>query len=1610
MTVVKPSPDAVTGGQSSSEQDAAYKLLIELLTYQFAFPVKWIDTQKELFAGNKSIQRVIEIGPAKVLSTMARRSAKRVTGDSDLANSTEREFLFINEPEDARKINFEYDRDVASEAKEPLASSHPLTGHQPSAVQNNTPPSPIQPPPAITAPQLATAIASAVADVDLTPTDIILALVGQKLRRAFDQVPLQEHIRVLSAGKSVLQNELIGDLAAEFGDLPEGSEDLPLGALGDRLTSGFSGKPGKPMKKLLERLFTAKMPAGFNQGEVETHLRSRWGLEVNRQTAVLCFAVTMEPAARLANAEKAREFLDSVVARYAVHAGISLQMQSSAAAEQQQHGGSTAQVDAAALEALKTDQNKYLRKQFEVLARHLNMDTQSVTEGSALNEETQRKVSDWQAELDDEFLTGTQGIFDARKQRRYGSWWNWVREDVARLLRSKMAQESISHEQLQALLNRWTPAFEDMLKYYAQQAEGPARELAKDLLNHKPREQDHLPIFRYSQAAMAPRTEISAEGQLHYSEVPRSESKVGTSETTTYCSVVEHDGYVNLRRRRNGQWQIDAQLTRAFLRTLSVGTTDGLSFAGKTALITGAGPGSIGAEVVRGLLSGGARVIVTTSRAPSSAATFFRQIYKDSGAQGSELILVPFNAASKRDCEELVMHIYNEGKGGLNTDLDFVVPFAAIPETGRELNGIDAKSELAHRAMLVNVLRLLGYIKEAKEQRRSMGRPAVVVLPLSPNHGNFGGDGLYSESKIALETLFNRFHSESWSSYLSIAGAVIGWTRGTGLMSANNIVAEGIEALQVLTFSPAEMAFNVLALLSPSMVALADEGPVYADLSGGLQGFEGLKDKLAAVRDGIATKQRVRQALVAERLSDEEILHGPSLPRDEATGATRSNIRQGFPRLSPHSEMIAGLQDLAGTTDLSRTVVVVGFSELGPWGSSRTRWQMESTGKLTQDGLTEMAWAMGLITHIDGVVKGKPYVGWVDKKTGETVQEVDLAARYGKHIMSHAGIRVINPGPLNGYDPAKKEFLHEVVLDEPLPPFEASKALAESFKLRHGDKVTIQPKSPGSDTWMVSVRQGATFLVPKTIPSHQTVAARPPSGWDPATYGIPDDIVAQVDPITLYVLCCVSEAFFSAGIEDPFELWEHMHVSELANCLGTGAGGLQATRSMYRHRLLDDKPVQSDIMQETFLNSMAAWTNMLILGAAGPIKTPSGTCATAVESLDTACEAIQSGRVKAAIVGGVDDFGEEASHEFNNMKATSHAEEETAKGRLPSEMSRPTASSRAGFMEAAGCGVQIVMTAEMALQMGLPIHGIIAYSQLAGDGVGRSIPAPGQGVLTAARETPVAAQSPLLDLPYRRAKLDEQLADIRKWRQTKWADSADAQIIEAATARRIRDAQYMWNTNIRQLDPNISPMRAALSAWGLSIDDIQVASLHGTSTKANDVNESHVINQQMVHLGRHAGNPVFVICQKYLTGHPKGAAGAWMLNGCLQVIETGLVPGNRNADDVDAELRGFEHLLYPSEAIQTAPGTIKACMLTSFGFGQKGGIVLIVSPRLLFAALRPERYESYRDQVGRRQRRVDRAFQLAMMQNAVFRAKERPAWASAGRDTATVFLDPEARF
>ncbi|CRK34185.1 hypothetical protein BN1708_019416, partial [Verticillium longisporum] len=121
---------------------------------------------------------------------------------------------------------------------------------------------------------------------------------------------------------------------------------------------------------------------------------------------------------------------------------------------------------------------------------------------------------------------------------------------------------------------------------------------------------------------------------------------------------------------------------------------------------------------------------------------------------------------------------------------------------------------------------------------------------------------------------------------------------------------------------------------------------------------------------------------------------------------------------------------------------------------------------------------------------------------------------------------------------------------EDLEPFEASKETAEEFKREHGDKVEIF-EIPESGEYIVRMKKGAGLWIPKALRFDRLVAGQIPTGWDAKKYGVPEDIIDQVDPVTLFVLVSVAEALLSSGITDPYEFYKYVHVSEVGNCIGS---------------------------------------------------------------------------------------------------------------------------------------------------------------------------------------------------------------------------------------------------------------------------------------------------------------------------------------------------------------------------------------------------------------------------------------------------------------------------
>ena len=245
--------------------------------------------------------------------------------------------------------------------------------------------------------------------------------------------------------------------------------------------------------------------------------------------------------------------------------------------------------------------------------------------------------------------------------------------------------------------------------------------------------------------------------------------------------------------------------------------------------------------------------------------------------------------------------------------------------------------------------------------------------------------------------------------------------------------------------------------------------------------------------------------------------------------------------------------------------------------------------------------------------------------------------------------------------------------------------------------------------------------------------------------------------MALVNLACTVEAFADAGLE-PEELLAAVHPALVANTQGAGMGGMASLRRLLLDHLLVGER-QNDRVQESLGNVVAAHAVQTYLGSYGPMIHPVGACATAAVSLEVAYDKIASGGALAVLAGGFDDLTPEGMIGFADMGATASSDDLEAMGLAPHEASRANDVRRAGFVEAQGGGAQLVVRGDVALALGLPVRGVLAYAGSFADGLHASIPAPGMGALASAPALHDALATPRPDRRRPRRRLQARHVD-----------------------------------------------------------------------------------------------------------------------------------------------------------------------------------------------------------------------------------------------------------
>ncbi|WP_342319145.1 fatty acid synthase subunit beta domain-containing protein [Corynebacterium mayonis] len=757
------------------------------------------------------------------------------------------------------------------------------------------------------------------------------------------------------------------------------------------------------------------------------------------------------------------------------------------------------------------------------------------------------------------------------------------------------------------------------------------------------------------------------------------------------------------------QWYADngfdgplAEIARVALETPE------LEYAGEVALVTGAAPGSIAAALVERLLAGGATVIMTASRVNQARKEFARTLYRDHASAGAALWLVPANLSSYRDIDAVIDWIGSEQRETVGNEIRvtkpamtpaLAFPFAA-PGVSGSLAEVGGNAETQARLLLWSVERTIAGLSTLAQNSDDFPSTRThVVLPGSPNRGTFGGDGAYGEVKAALDAIVNKWSAETgWPEGVTLAQARIGWVAGTALMGGNDVLIPAAKKAGIHVWSPEEISSKLMGLASRASREKAGKAPLDLDLTGGLDSA------------GVSIAELARNAEITAATNDTSV---------------REGAIKALPNLANPAQP-AAVEVGEVTCDLEDMIVVVGVGEVSSWGSGRTRREAEygiqrdGTVDLTAAGVLELAWMTGLVRWAED-----PNPGWYDAE-GTAIDEADIYERFRDEVVARAGVRELTD----------KYFLTdrgsidlaEVFLDRDITFTVESEAIARDMEVADPAKTRVELID---GEWTVTRLAGATARVPRKATLSRTVAGQMPDNFDPAAWGIPAQMVDNMDRIAVWNLVTAVDAFITAGFT-PAELMQAVHPVDVASTQGTGIGGMESLHKVFVSRLLGEER-QSDILQEALPNVVAAHTMQSLVGGYGSMIHPVGACATAAVSIEEAVDKIAVGKADFVVAGGIDDVQVESLEGFGQMNATAATETMRDKGIADRFISRANDRRRGGFLEAEGGGTVLVTRGSVAAKLGLAVRAVIAYASSFGDGAHTSIPAPGLGVLGAAR-------------------------------------------------------------------------------------------------------------------------------------------------------------------------------------------------------------------------------------------------------------------------------------
>ena len=754
-------------------------------------------------------------------------------------------------------------------------------------------------------------------------------------------------------------------------------------------------------------------------------------------------------------------------------------------------------------------------------------------------------------------------------------------------------------------------------------------------------------------------------------------------------------------------------------------------------------------ELVKSFLMCGSKIILITD----INNKFYKKIYRKYGSKNSELIVYPIDVNKIYSNDKNETHINgNNEKQIQNTIIEFIFNKfnknidLIIPIFKQSSNYHNNKNNIYIHDYFTKFLDLL-HIK--LNANNISGQHIIIIIPFIQDIDNLIDTAF---NCININCLNNQISSynDKYKGSMSVSSINFGIVKDKNILFYNLIYNE-LERLKINIYDPKECVLLIFALLDKKMINVYTNNAINVNLTN-------IDKNIFEIINNIQNK------------FNDELNYKYYLNNFNKFKNTNECIepKYNFNSLFPKLDLINNTKKLPLNYD--NIIVIAGYGENSIYGNSKTRLDIEKNGKLSLESCLELCWYIGLIKYNNT---------WLDCDNDKPISEYNIYLKYEKKINELLNIKLEKNTLTNNIH--KKHILENDIINIEITNINEEEYLINKYKNnlviteKNGKRYAIIKK--GTEIILTC----SLNLLNKDIKNLEI-------------FGIPEHILKSIDNISLYSIIASADALISAGISDPYEIFQYISKTDIGNVIGIGNKNIK-----------DD--ILSDNNNTIINNTISYWFNKVLLNTSGPSRISDGGYNTFALSIEEGMDLISQQKARIVFVGS-SDINIRENREHDNK-------EELFNNKNKYNMDFKNFSS----------SILILTSAQLAIDMGLPIYGICAYSNSS---------------LKIKDISNIRTNNNFKNIN-KEFNIDDRINKINELIDNN--NITDENLIYYI--KKYYGHEFYKNCN------EIYKLSGALSIWDLTVDDISCAVFNNYK---NSITDCNILQKQIKLLGRNKGN------------------------------------------------------------------------------------------------------------------------------------------------------------